>query len=60
MISKDCLLREDGKLFLPTVISHWSTIQADDGEKDEVKWIGGTEYVSMYKGWKYILKEKDV
>ena len=48
----------DGKIFTCTFASHWSDIKAEDGEEDNVKWIGGSlgaeEYVSRVKGFRYI------
>ena len=44
----DTLIREtDHKRFRVVDLSHWSTIQADDGETAHVKWIGGDEYVGV-------------
>lgn len=44
--------RSDGKLFKVTDHSHWSTIQAEDGEQDNVKWYGDG-YVSASRGFSY-------
>jgi hypothetical protein len=43
----------DKKVFKVTFYSHWSTIQADDGETDAVKWFGGDDYVSASQGHTY-------
>lgn len=50
--------RSDGKVFRLTLLSHWSDIQAEDGETDSVKWYGndheGEMYISANKGHHYI------
>lgn len=50
--------QSDGKIFHVTLLSHWSDIQADDGETDEVKFYG-PGYVSRVKGHAYTLQETD-
>lgn len=53
----------DGKLFRVMLLSHWSDIQADDGEPDRVKWYGSIgkheAYVSASKGHTYELLPKE-
>lgn len=48
---------KDGKHFKVTLLSHWSDIQAEDGEQDRVKWYGmdgyHQAYVSASKGHTY-------
>ena len=58
MTSQSTLLRAaDGKAFRVKLLGHWSTIVADDGEEDSVKWYGGDGdrqlYVSASKGHTY-------
>ncbi len=38
--------KEDQKVFTVTFLSHWSDIQAEDGETDRVKWGFDNTYVS--------------
>lgn len=50
------LVREsDKKVFTVKLLSHWSDIQAEDGEKDAVKWAFDNYYVSgkgaTFKGY---------
>ena len=53
----------DGKLFKVTLLSHWSDIQAEDGEEDRVKWYGSIgkheAYVSASKGFSYKLLPRE-
>lgn len=57
MYSTSTLRREDdGKLFRVTFLSHWSDIQAEDGEKDAVKWLWENTYIS-FDGKKYTVFE---
>lgn len=53
MLSTSILVRTtDGKRFSVAVHAHWSTIRAEDGEEDTVKWYG-PGYVSASKGYSY-------
>lgn len=42
----------DGKQFTVTSDGHWKCIEADDGERDTIKWSGGG-YVSANRGHAY-------
>ena len=56
MTSQSTLIRRtDGKTFKVVDLAHWSTIAAEDGERDLVKWYGGDGYVSADKGVSYIV-----
>jgi hypothetical protein len=44
--------RRDRKEFRVEYLAHWSTIRAEDGETDTVKWYGDG-YVSADKGFSY-------
>jgi hypothetical protein len=56
MISGTTLVRRrDGKEFRVVDLAHWSTIRAEDGETDTVKWYGDG-YVSADKGCSYAEK----
>jgi hypothetical protein len=53
----------DRKVFKLMERGHWSTIQAEDGETDTVKWYGGSDvlmYVSASKGFSYELHDAEV
>lgn len=59
MLSRSILIREeDGKEFRVTFLSHWSDIEADDGETDSVKMYGPDQYVSANKGFSYRIKQE--
>ena len=56
MTSQSTLIRRtDGKKFKVADLAHWSTIVAEDGEQDTVKWGFGDQYVSASKGFSYIV-----
>jgi hypothetical protein len=56
MTSQSTLIRRtDGKKFKVVDLAHWSTIAAEDGEQDSVKWYGGDGYVSASEGHSYFL-----
>lgn len=48
----------DKKVFKSTDVSHWTSIKAEDGEEDSVKWFGPEPpqagYVSASKGHTYV------
>lgn len=50
--------RTDGKRFRVTLLSHWSDIEAEDGERDRVKWVGDEQYVSDVRGHGYLLEAR--
>jgi hypothetical protein len=55
MTSQSTLIRRsDGKKFKVVDLAHWSTIAAEDGEQDRVKWYGDG-YVSANKGASYFV-----
>jgi hypothetical protein len=59
MTSESILIRDhDKKSFKVKIVSHWSLVVSDDGEFDTVKYMGGYVYVSMSKGFGYILQEE--
>lgn len=51
---------EDQKQFKVIYVCHWSEIEADDGERDRVKWYGVSTanelYVSDTKGYGYTVE----
>jgi hypothetical protein len=51
--------RSDGVLFKVISLGHWSSICAESGEVDSVKWFGfdgeRAAYVSASKGYTYLL-----
>jgi len=62
MKNNSFLIREsDNKKFFPVSIAHWSSIRAEDGERDDVKYYGdhnGEElYVSRDRGHGYVVGE---
>jgi hypothetical protein len=65
MYSTSILKRKtDGKTFKVTMLAHWSDIQAEDGEKDSVKYLWGgingtpVEMIS-HKGETYIVQPEE-
>ena len=59
MTSDSILIRlSDKKEFSVKYLSHWTSIISEDGETDTVKCLSIHEYVSMYKGFSYLLKEE--
>lgn len=41
---------KDQKAFTVTFLSHWSDVTAEDGEVDQIKWLGGDDYISHTNG----------
>jgi hypothetical protein len=56
MTSIKYIRKSDGKEFFPVCLTDCHPeIKSKDGETDTIKWVGSDYYVSMTKGFAYIL-----